>query len=537
MEVIYNNENSLSNSDTFIEGLFDDDYLSAFSNGAAVWLVKNRNQHLGALLNSEHREFYIQILHRMLHFRREHELEPLNEDIYLAVKPALEKTSKEEYTTTLFNRNIKQLTEWQLVFERLEKERLRGYRDISRDRFRYKLSDDTISFLYWLEDRLRGLDDDMMDDAGDILDFVFSRLKELGRESTRFSSEDEDDETSRKAGRIVHLLYEVNERTNSISRNLTETSAKMESFLLIRNHTVDEAQEVIDDLKIYLSGYLSRVHNLRRKILLELNKNKKEDRFKILNDCFDIYTCELRKAPRFMRRRSSISDTPDRIVDRLSAYYRQHGQLDSLCDRVNSSAMKVWAKLSAHLRELERKNNRCEAIEKRISEMALMEENVVPIKFFQTFFASAAMLSDPNYWDEFTKADPPQPRFHTITTKTTNRAYLPIKTAKKPPAISMDDARLKELRDWVKFKFTAEQLKNGVKIDSGSFSGIEDFQKILQLGKKGILGKGKKLKKIGLKLKVKENLTVINDERRELIARETSLCKNDKKSKIEGVIK
>ena len=93
------------------EGLFDDDYLEAFAEGAAVWLVRNRNQHLGSLLNSEHREFYIQILHRMLHFRREHELEPLNEDIYLAVKTALEKTSGEEYTNILFNRHIKQLTE------------------------------------------------------------------------------------------------------------------------------------------------------------------------------------------------------------------------------------------------------------------------------------------------------------------------------------------------------------------------------------------------------------------------------------------
>jgi hypothetical protein len=365
------------------------------------------------------------------------------------------------------------------------------------------------------------MDEDAADDAGDILDFVFSRLKELGREASRFDMKaTEDDDAARNAARIVHLLYEVNDRTDSISRNLTETSAKMECFLLIGNHTVDEAQEVIDELKSYLSGYLSRVHDLRRRILAELRKNAKPERLEVLNECFAVYARELRKAPRFMRR-TPLSDPPVGIIERLTAYYRQHGQLDSLCDRVNSSAMKVWGKLSSQLRELERKNNRCEAIEKRIREISLLPENAVPIEFFRGLLSSAAMLSDPNYWDEFTKAEPPQPRFSRETLKTTSRAYLPPKSAGSAPVLSMEDARLKKLRQWVESKFDGAVLKEGAELDSAEFSGVEDFKNIMDLAKKGILGKGRSLGKIDLKLDVGTNTVKVADDTRELIFRET----------------
>lgn len=513
-------ESDAGDSAKIAEGLFDGDFLEAFSEGASVWLVRNRNPNLGALLNSEHREFYIQILHRMLHFRREHELEPLNEDIYVAVKPALEKTGGEVYTTALFNRHIKQLADWELLTERLEKERLRGYRDVRRDRFRYRLTDETVSFLHWLEDRLRGLDDDVVDDAGDILDFVFSRLRELGREVVRFDVDDiepPDDDTARKAARITHLLYEVNERTDSISRNLTETSAKMESFLLLGDYGVNEAQEVIDELGSYLSSYLTLIHDLRRKILAELKKNEKSDRKNVLEVCFDIYSRELRKAPRFMRR-SPPSETPDGIITRLSAYYRQHGRLDTLCDRVNKSAMKVWGKLSAHLRELERKNNRCEQIEKRIAEMAALSESAVPLEFFREFISSSAMSSDPNYWDEFTKADPPQPRFSSGTTKTTTRAYLPQKRKDAgTPVLSLEDARLKQLREWIESKFNDSELKSGVAIEAASFNGVKDFQRIMEISKRGLLTKGKTLKRIDFELDVGAPMVSVADDRRELL--------------------
>ncbi|MEI6423952.1 MAG: DUF2397 family protein, partial [Lentisphaerota bacterium] len=194
--------------------LFETDYLEAFTAGAAVWLLRKRNPNLGSLLNSEHRDYYIQILHRMLHFRREHELEPMNEDIFNAVKPAQETIDKSEYTQALFNRHMNQLTEWELISRRLEKERLRGYRDERRDRFRYRLTDETISFLHWLEERYRSKGDNETEDASELLDFVLARLRELGRTLARFEREKlDEDERVRKSSTSIFLLHNVNEYT------------------------------------------------------------------------------------------------------------------------------------------------------------------------------------------------------------------------------------------------------------------------------------------------------------------------------------
>jgi len=66
--------------------LFSENYIEAFNNGSGAELVLKRNKSLGALLTSERSVFYVQIILRMLYFRREHEVEPLNDEIYFAVK-------------------------------------------------------------------------------------------------------------------------------------------------------------------------------------------------------------------------------------------------------------------------------------------------------------------------------------------------------------------------------------------------------------------------------------------------------------------
>ncbi len=495
--------------------LFTEDYLTAFADGAAVWLVRQRNQYLGSLLSSEHRDFYIQILHRMLYFRREHELEPLNEDIYLAVKPALEKSSGEEYSATMFNRHINQLTEWELIVKRLEKERLRGYRDVNRDRFRYRLADETVSFLYWLEDRLRGGDDDNNEDAGDLLDFVLSRLKELGRELKRIERNGfKQDDPGRQAANVIFLLHNINDYTERISRQLSEISANMESFLL-RSYLIEEAQEVIDNIQSYINGYLSRVYVLRRQILTELENLQQTGLLAVLLNCSTIHAGELRKAPRFMRR-SGMNEPPEMIIQRLNDYYCQQGQVDALCSRANSSAMKVWGKLSAHLRELERKNNRCEDIAKRIDELCKLPEASVPVDFFREFIASGAMLSDNHYWDEFTQAEPPQPRFSTPQTRKTTRSYLPQKHNVAAPVTSLEEARLESLKQWIEDKFTQRKLAQGISLATATVAGIDDFRNIMTIGKKGILGKGRALGKINFKLEVGDDFSTVKDDQRQL---------------------
>ena len=68
--------------------LFAENYLEAFNRGEAAVLVTSRKSALGYLLNADRAVYYVQILYRLLLFRREHELEPLYEDVYLGVTNA-----------------------------------------------------------------------------------------------------------------------------------------------------------------------------------------------------------------------------------------------------------------------------------------------------------------------------------------------------------------------------------------------------------------------------------------------------------------
>ena len=176
-----------------IEELLGSTPLDAFSRGVGSALSENRNRNIGAMFSSDHAAEYIQILYRMLFFRREYELEPLYEHIFTAVAPAIKaiRESKEDYPREEFDRNMNQLYDWNLVDRRLEKERLRGYKDVRRDRYRCRLSDEAAAFLQWLEERLHGEFIFRPDDTENLLEFVLSRLRDINSElnKTIFSKE------------------------------------------------------------------------------------------------------------------------------------------------------------------------------------------------------------------------------------------------------------------------------------------------------------------------------------------------------------
>ena len=141
-------------------------------------LLENRATTLGSLLASERAVEYVACLRAFVDFRERHEPEPLHEDIETAVcgedaSPA---------ARAAFKSDIRQLKGWGLVEERIEKERLRGYRDTRRTKFRYKLCDDAAAFVEWLKERrAHDLDPSSGDETGHLLDIQRSLLAELRR--------------------------------------------------------------------------------------------------------------------------------------------------------------------------------------------------------------------------------------------------------------------------------------------------------------------------------------------------------------------
>lgn len=61
------------------------------------------------------------------------------------------------------------------------------------------------------------------------------------------------------------------------------------------------------------------------------------------------------------------------------------------------------------------------------------------------------------------------------------------------------------MQNWIKQKYKFNRHRTA-SVDSVEIESIEDFRRILDVGRRGILAKGKGLKKIDLELKVKEKM-------------------------------
>ena len=133
---------------------------------------------LGNMLASERAVEYVAILRALAAFRDEHEPEPLHEDVELKVCGE----DTDPSAAPAFKSDIRQLKEWGLVTERIEKERLRGYRDNRRTKFRYRICDDAAAFVEWLAERhAHDLAPGGGDETGNLLDMQRSLAAELRR--------------------------------------------------------------------------------------------------------------------------------------------------------------------------------------------------------------------------------------------------------------------------------------------------------------------------------------------------------------------
>ena len=498
--------------------LFSENYIEAFNSGSGAELVRRINKDLGSLLASERSVFYVQVILRMLYFRREHEVEPLNDEIYFAVKSAQEVYSECEYSLEIFNRDIQQLLEWGIISRRIEKERLRGYRDISRQKFRYNLNDGTVSFLIWLEDHLHNdIEDNTVDTRNFLVDLT-GRLKETVRGLKRLDEKPYLDEVKKQqnATSIIYNINTLDELTFKISTQLGELNARLLGFLF-RNYKLEDAKNAVTELEFYTSSYLKKVDKLRREIVEQIRcVIEDENSLKVLRLCSELALEYYTKLP-FMSNKKILRQSAIKVFESLDNFYKASGKLDILCGRINDTAMKVWDKLSAYLRELERKNTRLEDLKARMKEMAQLNEESTLDNFFFDLLASAQMPTDTNYWKEgFVKADPQIPRLIKDKNIKEPRHFFKIrKKGESAPVQSLEQFKLEKLKQWIHTKHLLTEDSDNL-ISSWEFNAFDDFLKIVELAGSGILNKGKKLDKINLKIEVQKETVEVELQRAKL---------------------
>ena len=473
--------------------LFGSAPINAFNRGAAARLLLNRNRHLGALLVAERSVYYVQILYRMLLFKREHELEPLYEDIYHAVRPAQETLDGCEYVLQQFRQDMDQLRAWGLVTFRIEKERLRGYRDNRKKKFRYALSEECDQFIQWLESRLLSDLEDRGHDTRDLLQDVCGALNELLRLLHHLRKDDQDQ--AEEARRIVFQLVKTDEFTRAITLNLIEFNGRLLHFLNSR-YDMEETRQVISELDSYVHSFLQQLYSLRREIVPLIDRLLQDYNRQKIELCFTVMERERLQTPHLFQ--VSLGPSRRAIGDRLHDFYIEDGKLDRLHQRIGASVIKVWQKLHSHLREMERKNNRLVDIDERIKDLAGLPEETVPSVFFTELLAPAAMYGDMHFWDLLQKADPPEPRKILPQNEAPARNYLRRKKPSAKPVQTMDEARLEELRQWLTARMGNEA--HDTRISEVTVEAFGDFAKIMELARAGFLNSGNRLARIDYRL-------------------------------------
>jgi hypothetical protein len=503
--------------------LFTSSALSFFQAGGVEELLANRNKNIGSLLKAERSSPYLAILYRMLLFKREYELEPLYDDIYRAVEDVLSATEA-GYDQQRFRMDMEQLSQWELLSFRIEKQRLRGYRDNRKRKFRYRLSDEAIHFLEWLEQRFVDDFQNSSNDTRDLLGEMRGTLGELLRllHTVRSGATDDAEEETELSRRILFQIFKANDLCQEITTNLADFNGGLLLFLAKR-YAIDEVRQLVKEVDRYVETFLKQAHGLSREIVPLLERLRQDKNLRKLSRCSELMEEERLRTPNLLQTRRDANLMA--IPEHLQSFFSEQGGLEHLLHRINSSSLHVWQKLRSHLRELERKNNKLQDIGARIQEMARLPVDQPTTLFFSQLFAQPLASFDSNYWDQYEKADAPQPRKRLTKKSTFPKQYLTAKVAGDKPVQSMDEARLEMLRKWLEKNFTSEGEQGGT-LSAAHFTRFDDAVKIMELAGAGLLAGGKRLGRIGGSLSTEEYAVLVQIGERSLRCPELTIQLN-----------
>ena len=441
---------------------------------------------LGNMLASERVVEYVAILRALAGFRAEHEPEPLHEDVERKVCGE----DAEASASATFKADIHQLKEWNLVTERIEKERLRGYRDNRRAKFRYRMCDDAAAFVEWLEDRhAHDLLPGGGDETGNLLDMQRSILAELRRMLHRVDAAHVGYET---AGDVLFRVDQVSRYVDATAKTLQELNLRLLSFG-IAEFSAEEAKPIVDELAVFLERFGRRFGTLREDILRDVEEMRRDCHAKRWKACAETLAAE---TSRFRHIASVKIPDAQRILADASLFYGAGGTLVSLMSRIGDSARKVWGKLNAKLRELERRNHRIEDVGARLAELARLDEGNVPHRWLQRLLEPAAMCGDAQVRPNGEKSMALLPkRSSNVKTQKIISWITPRKVGERPDVASIAQERAKRLRDWMSARGIYPSSGTSA-LSGGTYSEFEDFPNLMNVIEHVWLGGGEKARKL-----------------------------------------
>lgn len=447
----------------------------------ANWL-DGKAKELGSLLAAERAVEYVAVLRAFADFRRSHEPEPLHEDIAHAVCG----DTPDPFAELTFKSDLRQLKNWGLVTERIEKERLRGYRDNRRTKFRYRLCEEAAQFVAWLDERRnRPLDAGGGDVTGNLLDLQCSLLHELRRKLRAAAPTGTDADT---AGDVLYRVEQLHAYVDATARTLQALNLRLLSFGA-ESFSADEAKPVIDELALFLERFGRRFGALREEIVHDLTELRRPNQAMRWTTCADVLRAEVAK---FRHIASMRIPDADAILADAARFYAPDGTLVDLMQRIVDSARKVWGKLNAKLRELERRNHRLEDLRARLAELAKADEEAVPYEWLARLLETAAMRGDAQVRPGGEKSVHPLPK--AAAKAKVNKAVTwitPRTVGEKPDVASIAQVRGARLKAWLKARAIYPE---GVTTHLSDLvpQTFDDFENVVQLIEYTRLGCGEK---------------------------------------------
>ena len=451
----------------------------------AEWL-ETRAKTLGNLLASDRAVEYVAILRAFVAFREGHEPEPLHEDLARAV--CGEDAAPE--AESLFKGDMRQLKEWELVTERIEKERLRGYRDNKRKKFRYRLCEDAVAFVAWLaERRASDLCQDGGDVTGNLLDMQCSLLHELRR---RLRTVDGSSVSYETAGDVLYRVEQMHVYVEATAKTLQLLNLRLLGFG-VESFDATEAKAIVSELGVFLDRFGRRFGPLREEIAADLAELSKANQASRWMACVERLKTE---SARFRRIASvRIPDPQERLRD-ATGFYAPDGRLVALMSRVGDSARRVWGKLNAKLRELERRNHRLEDLGARLADLAAWSEDSVPHDWLTGLLATASMRGDAQIRPDGEKSRPVLPKFAERTKRARIVTWITPRTVgEKADVASIEQARGARLKDWMRQAGVLPERGKTVQLGAGRYTSFADCRGIMDVITATRLGGGRKARR------------------------------------------
>ena len=296
-------------------------------------LIAGRTLSVGNVLASENAPFYVAIDVR---------------DAVLGESPSQRQIDE-------FNADLKQLEDWKLVERRIEKMRVRGYRDNRRRKFRFRICDDAASLVEWLRARREEELNPRAVATDNLLGSLKSALGEMQRTLNRMKGGDVDANAARD---VMYGIQRADDLTDEVAASLQKLDKHLDDFTRSA-YDIGEAREVIDELTLFRDRFMNRIGRLRQEIVPEIDKLRTPRQLERLARCEAVFREESGKMRHIV---SGRIPAPRDVLDMLMRFYGTDGKLQELMRRVSDSARNVWKKLSARLRELERRNRRLEDV-------------------------------------------------------------------------------------------------------------------------------------------------------------------------------